>query len=100
MKVHINLLSIWINLAVYGVDQDSFVEPDKEEEERLQVECNKEIIINFMYILMDRSKMQSPIRWIRMNTSIILNVDELTFVSRSISSPTLELIYYAIVSER
>ena len=29
-----------INLVVYAIGQDNFVEPDKEEEERLQVEYN------------------------------------------------------------
>ena len=31
----------WINLVVYAIGQNSFVEPDKEE--RLQVECDKAV---------------------------------------------------------
>ena len=31
-------MNYWINLAVHAIGQDNFVEPDKEEEERLQVE--------------------------------------------------------------
>ena len=37
----------WINLVVYAIGQNSFVEPDKEEEERLQVEYDKDINISY-----------------------------------------------------
>lgn len=42
-------LSNRTNLVVYAIGQDNFVEPDKEEEERLQVEYNyyKEISTSY-----------------------------------------------------
>lgn len=37
----------WINLVAYAIGQNNFVETDKEEEERLQVEYDKEIKISY-----------------------------------------------------